>query len=266
MSSQNILMDSIGYRYKCQGLTLENCISIISNLPDHYLYFRCKLQTDWSTQTEFGKYLSVLRNSYIAKADWLSYLLLGRTDLELELKITEKAHYKSLADETVAFYLLIKEVWARVDFGAYIPSPEYWLLEIEIEMLTNMLMRSGILGEADRFGKKEMYGEVKDWADSVSEVSNLKPNGTKTSSGYYETLIASAFDLALNEKGFEEEHYLPFLRRLKRSYRDRERAAVYGFYLNENGDLQMIYRGKRSNKKGFGKKVSGKANKNVSAN
>jgi hypothetical protein len=237
------------------SLNLNGAIYCICNLPDFYLYYKCKVIADWSAKTGLGQYLAGLREIYIAKAYWLSYFLLGRTDLELELNITHKADYKPIAEESVAFYNLIEEVWQRIapEYKSQINSPGRWLLNVEAELLDINLTNSGVLGEANPTGKREMYQSVVKEVEDFLEVSNFVPSEKSQKMGAVDFLISQAIRFAQTDEDFEDFHYLPFWKKIKRSYRDREKSPCSAFYLNSDNQVKIIRRGKRAkNGKGFG--------------
>ena len=238
-------------------LPVDFFIDAIHDLPESLIEVDHGIRMSLDRQNADDKLFKMIREKYHAKADWLKYYLLGRSDLAAELTFTHKAYYKSAAEVSRAFYKLIQEVFLLSgDLQDVVGRPEVMLLLIERERCENHLRKSGFTDKPEPIGKVEQQRRVKKFCDKLWDAKKLSSLGYKISSdGPTEILLDQAINLAKCPKNIEfRNHYEDFLRTVKRCYREEKDCPNLHHVFLEGDTLKVLGNGCRGKqKKGFSK-------------
>jgi hypothetical protein len=253
MSYFRLLKYESSYFDENGAINLTGLVHLTYNLPEFWLSYKYQQIIDWSDDTGYGQFLAILRQTYIAKAYWLAFLLLGRTDLESELKKIRIAERKILAEATCTYYDLARAVWTRLstEGKTTICSPEHWVLLIELEQLDINLKKAGLYRDTQPIGKHKFYkrliSEIEPYLDL--DVSHIGTNNQQKLTSPTEFLLQKSAEFAAIEPGFEENYHLPFLKQYKRLARKFERSSDRCVYVDQKGNLRVIGRGKQAKRK-----------------
>lgn len=239
------------------GLTMGQSIEVIKNIPDHFMEYRHGIILDFESRGEDGFLLKKLREAYRAKAMWLEFLLLQKTELHPELTFTEKACYKPLAKMSIAFLELATEVepcfdWAK-EQNLY---PREWMVLCEFQLCETAFKNSGYTAEPNCIGKAQLYNRALKRYKSLEDPEELV-FGVSDFRKPIEALEESAAFLAKEDIVFRNDvwqKYLKVQRQCFKALRDSRLKAM----LLHNDSIKVLGRGvdtreSKSRKKGFQK-------------
>jgi hypothetical protein len=233
-------------------LPVDFFIDAIHDLPDLLMEIDHGILISCDGQDANDKLFKMIKEKYQAKADWLKYYLLGRSDLAAELTFTHKAYYKHEAELSRAFYQLIQEVFLLSgDLQNDVGQPEVMLLLIERERCENHLRKSGFIDKPELIGKVEQQRKVKKFCDKLWDAKKLSNSAYKIFNGSpTEILLEQAINLAKDPNNFEfHKHYEDFLGAVKRSYRQiKDCPALHHVFL-EGDTLKVLGNGCRGKQK-----------------
>jgi hypothetical protein len=251
-----IIQDAAGYgdtQEVSAFRTLENCIQVIWNLPDYYLHYRVGLTSEWGGKTPQQEFLEFNRRVYRAVGLWLEYYLLDRTEHNAELILTDKVHYKPLAERAVAFYRLAQEVWLRSELQVQIPTPGFWMIACERDLLEIGLNNSGYTGNPKVQGKTVLYSTFVARSERWIDPSNFSHQEGSVSLTALQALQSEGVRIAAGDTQFEEAYWRPFWKNMRRVQRQIRQSQLSVVYLDQSGELEIVRRGKQSKaSKGFG--------------
>ena len=229
------------------GKSLSDYISLISNLPSHFL-------KDIVPATPGEKKLIVaFKNFYRAKAAWLEHLVLKKS-LTPEAITTDWKYYKPHAQTSAILLRLAEGVQLQSWLGEYFDSHEYLWAVTVVSQCNKALSYSGLVDKPQICGKK-------DWAEENLELlKNCEPqqkrfvltcpvsrkNAESTLDWNYDTktiLIGAASDCARLNPNFDQEYWLPFKKDYSRwTYEIRNCKQLQGGCLLPNGELLVTDR------------------------
>jgi hypothetical protein len=238
-------------------LPIDFYIDAIHDLPDLLMEIDHGIRVSFDGQNADDKLFKMIREQYRAKADWLKFYLLAKSDLAAELTFTRKAHYKRHAELCRAFYQLIQEVFLLSgDLQDDVGQPELMLLLIERERCENHLRKSGFTDKPELIGKVEQQRRVKKFCDKLWDVKKLSYSADTICNGSpTEILLDQAINLAKDPNNFKfHKHYHDFLRNVKRFYREVKDCPTLHHVFLEGDALKVLGDGCRGKqKKGFNK-------------
>lgn len=239
-----------------QPINLEGCIYVIANLPDFLMEYKHGIYMPWGEDAgneDVYRFFNHVRFGYRAMGKWLEYYLLDRDELKVELKFTDKAHYKPLAERCVAVYRLAQEILIRPHEIQHNIFAGEWMTLFERDLLTIALKNSGLTGDPKVTGKSQLYREMVKNFEYLSDTSWWTSSGKPQWMSPWDALISEAIRLSHEEPGFEEEYYLPFCKKIKQCQRKIKQGKLSGIYISQAGELKVVRTGKRPKiSKGFG--------------
>jgi hypothetical protein len=243
------------------GESMYNYIWTIKNPPDLHLKSSLKVVTlDWVKNTPQEKFLNTLRRRYWAVGTWLEYELLRYTHHHLDLNITDKKHYESVAEISWAYLKLAQEVWPLSEaMRSRTQSPEGWWLRYEREALEHQMVTSGFWGSP-------VYarGKVAQYSYLVEAVEDNEVNGdpkkftpVKSKFSYQLVLLDEATRIASTNPWSDfPNHFQKFWEVCKRCERQiRDDKKLHCFYLDKNWNLQVLKGKQPKTTKAFGEEL-----------
>ncbi|MBW4549292.1 MAG: hypothetical protein KME25_33525 [Symplocastrum torsivum CPER-KK1] len=190
---------------------------------------------------------------YRAEASWLQYSLLSETQHLPELTFTSKALYKPLAEKAKNFYDLASEVFLRLDTQKQeeISSHAVWMTLCETEICETILKNSGFIDTAKPIGKAKLSQENNEYYTTLEQVSKLQFGYTPQQTPINALESTAAF-IAQDDIEFRQKHYTKYLKAQKSYFDKMRRSPLLVSFLNAEGNLEVMGRGKDTRKsKGF---------------
>lgn len=219
-------------------ISLVNCVYLLAKLPQHPPI----LLTEASEQELF----LAIRFRYKALSLWLRHFLLGEALAE-EVFLTSMRHFQGIAELMVAEFQLATAVHPRSTnlLIRRFDSPVSLWFCCQLVMSEQCLDDVGLTDLPKPEGKRE---KLIDSLKVIDGLKNLSFPYHKSSNLEHITgiLIAEAQELAKTNPRFRQEHFMPYLRVLKRTInKDKNCKELQSAYLLPDG--QIFWTGK-SNK------------------
>jgi hypothetical protein len=234
-------------------LNLKHCIELIRDLPDYLLEHRHGIRWSFKHPGDDGKLFKGIKEIYRAEASWLQYSLLSETQHLPELTFTRKALYKPFAEKAKNFYDLALEVFLQLDTQQQeeISSPAIWMILCEIELCETILKNSGFIDTARPIGKAKLSQENNEHYTTLEQVSKLQFGYAAQQSPISALESAAAF-IAKEDIEFRHKYYAKYLKAQKSYVEKLRRSPFLVGFLNAEGNLEIMGRGKDTRKsKGF---------------
>jgi hypothetical protein len=249
-----------GYRERIKLMPIDCFIDSIRNLPDRVMEHDHGIRLSFNEQSADDEFFGLVRKQYRAIADWLEFYLLDKADLATELKLTDKADYKPMAEILLAYYRLAQETFLLCgNLQEYLGQPAMISLLIEWERCENLLRNSGFIDNLKPKGKVEAYKDIKAVCNELWDAEKLKSSEERMTI-YSPTmiLINEAASLSSRPENIKfRHHYQDFLKTLKRCKAQiRDSSLVEIVYL-ENDTLKALSNGCRGKDKKSAVMVSG---------
>ena len=198
-----------------------------------------------------------------AIADWLQFYLLDDQGILVELTLSNKSHYKSVAEIVVAQYNLAQELQFHLPalIGSFDKdnnplNPGRWMTWCVRQNCKHDLKSSGLLDQPVTEGKSAQCLRVQKnlkWLEEAA-ISRVElatvPSEEINPTNFLET--CSLLIAQINE-GFQEDYHNKYIKTLRRCYRQIRNDPFFKVtVLDEKGDLVTKRKGKgKSKKTGF---------------
>ena len=231
------------FAYHKDELTLDNCIFQIRHMPDLLMEHQHGIILSFSGKDDDGQLIKATRKQWGNTADWLEYYLLPKgNELLPELTLTDKKHYKSFAELSLATRKLAKEISAYTSWQhqKYL-LPDHWWLACEQELCEQALAMTGYIGKPEPIGCVENYKQTvqkSDYLDSQKvelakvSISEMRP---------LQALEAFGYKIAKKDRKFQYwQEYKRTVKRCARTLRDSSLNPVFLI----GGKIQKTSRGK----------------------
>lgn len=231
---------------RIKRMPLEFFVHGIRNMPDIVMSYDHGLNIGFGNRDSDTRFFNSVRDMYRYKADWLEYLLLDNTLKLPELRFTERAEYKPLAELSRAWFKLAGETFLLSgQLESYAVKPAMMLYLIESELCEELLKDSGFISTPNPKSKSKSYDNALDFNKTYWDIERLKCQGSEISYSPSDILLNEAGVIANRPENTRfRAHWRDFLKTYKRCYREIERSPLNIIYL-EDGKIERVGRGKR---------------------
>jgi hypothetical protein len=221
-------------------LTRKDCIEFIRNLPDHRLEGH-GIRVDHCYQLKDSLVLKAAREEFYAKARWLEYLWLDRTELSGELTFTRLIQYKPFADRTCAFLDLAQELYPRLAWAQEQKvTPLRWTIGCEMEICETKLFNSGYTNDtALHLGKVEAYRLACKHYGQLEDTKAIRFSKEESSVPPIQALEESAAYIAASDIGFRNSHYRKYLAAQRNYHRNITKSSLNVIRVGANNSTEI---------------------------
>lgn len=225
-------------------LTRKDCIEFIRNLPDHRLEGH-GIRIDHCYQLKDSLVFKAAREEFYAKARWLEYLWLDRTELSGELTFTWLVQYKPFADRTCAFLDLAQELYPRLAWAQEQKvTPLRWMIGCEIEICETKLFNSGYTSDtALHMGKVEAYELACKHYKQLEDTRAIRFSKEESFVPPIKALEESAAYIARSDIEFRNDPYRKYLSEQRKYHRAVAKSGLNVIRVGGDGSTEMVGKG-----------------------
>jgi hypothetical protein len=221
-------------------LTRKDCIQFIRNLPDHRLEAH-GIRVDHCYQLKDSLVLKAAREEFYAKARWLEYFWLDRTELSGELTYTRLIQFKPFADRTCAFLDLAQELYPRLAWAKEQEvTPLWWTIGCEMEICETKLFNSGYISDtALHMGKVESYQLACKHYGQLEDTRAIGFSKEESSVLPIQALEESAAYIAASDTEFRNSHYRKYLAAQRNYHRAIAKSSLNVIRVGTDGSTEI---------------------------